>query len=417
LGLIELVVLVSLGLLGYGAALFDPEQRLSADLLVDAAWALALMSTSTFISVSSSGLFGRVAGAFGYYPRTAWWGVAITIATAALSALMVWQGAGLLTTAASVAILNLLLYGLYHRNMWQLACRHSVFITTPDWRLGWSNLLASLQLGLTYLLSLVRQQGSRIMVSSTLGVAQAVQFTTIRTASNLYLQGISTVVDPIFPEFMGFLRDRKHEAVLGTFAFIWLVVVFLMGPALVLLQLVSIELFAVWTQGKVAFDPVVFALFSITMMVFGLSRPGDSIILGNNLMRVQLVTAASLAAFTVIGIFWLDGAQGMRGVVMVLFAAEILSASVSLCCASRWLATHGLPWPHGLFFLALSEVLVCSISLIVIAMKPQWSLYTVVISMASTGCLFAIFILQLPSSQKDWLRFRFGRYMRLGKHY
>jgi O-antigen/teichoic acid export membrane protein len=415
LGLFELTVLGSLGWMYYGGALFDPEQRLSKELLHDAAWALALMSASIFFSVSSSALFGRVAGAFGHYPRTAWWGVAIAITTASLSALVVWRGAGLLSTAASIAALNLLVYGLYHWDMWQLVRRHGVVVSKPNWRLGWRNLVASLQLGLTYLLGLVRQQGTRILVGSTLGFSQAVAFTTMRTASNLSLQGIATVVDPMFPEFMGFLRDRKHEAVVGSFAFIWLVVMFLMGPALVMLQLFAPMLFAAWTQDKVPFDPLVFSLFSITMLVFGLARPGDSIIVGNNLMRVQLAVAAALAAFAVPGILWLDGDQGMRGVVVVLLAVEIVGACASVYFATRWLSTHGLTWPIYLFRLSLAEAALCSLALLVIALEPKWGLYTAVFSMAATACLLTFFVVQLPSSQRDWLRLRFRRYMFLGK--
>jgi O-antigen/teichoic acid export membrane protein len=415
LGFLELCVLGALGLLGYSAALFDPEHRLSAELLHEAAAGLAVLAGSTFVSVFSSGLYGRVAGAYGHYPRTAWWGVAITMVTAVTSAVLVWLGAGLFTTAAGVAGLNFVMYALYHRDVWQLGKRHHVVLTRPDWNMGWRNLLASLQLGLTYLLWLVRQQGTRILVSSTLGVAQAVAFTTMRTVSNLSLQGIGTVVDPVFPEFMGFLRDRNRSAVLGTFAFIWLIVVFVMGPVLVLLQVVAPELFAIWTQGKVPFDPVVFALFSVTMMVFALARPADSIILGNNLLRVQLVTAASLAATTVIGIVWLDGLYGTRGIVVVLLAVEVLGATVSMAWTSRWLSRHALEWPRGLFRFSLAEVLLCSSSVILIALEPQWRVQIAALTVVITVALLTGFVSHLPPTQRDWLRHRIGRLVFVGK--
>lgn len=417
LGLIELALLAVLALLGHTAMLFDPEQHLSADLLREAVWALALLSTSTFLTVCTSGLYSRVAGTFGHFPRTAWWGVVVAITTAAASALLVWFGAGLLATAAGVATLNLLMFALYQRDLWRLSRHHRVALTHPDWRLGLGNLLASLQLGLSYLLGLVRQQGTRILVSSTLGVAQAVAFTTMRTASNLSLQGIATVVDPVFPEFMGFLRDRNRSAIVGTFAFVWLVVVFLMGPVLVLLQLIAPDLFAAWTQGKVPFDPVVFALFSMTMMVFALARPADSILLGNNLLGAQLVMAASLAAGTVVGILWLDGDQGMRGIVVVLLAVETAGALFSLYWAARWLARHGLQWPHPLFRLAAAEVLVCSLSVMWIALEPRWRLQVGLLALACTALLFAGFVSRLPEPQRDWLRQRFGRYMFLRRRF
>lgn len=409
LGLFELATLGSLTWLGLTGTLFNPNGALPPALLAEAGGSLMLLSTSTFLSVFASGLYARVAGAFGHFARTAWWGVGTALATAFASALLVWGGAGLLATAAGVAALNLLIFALYQGDLWRLGTRHQVRLGQPDWGLGWKNLRTSSQLGLTYLLGLVRQQGTRVLVSSVLGVAQALAFTTMRTASNLSLQGIATVVDPVFPEFMGFLRDRNRGAILGTFAFVWLVVVFLMGPALVLLQAFAPGLFALWTHDKVPFDAVVFALFSIVMLVFAIARPADSIVLGNNLLRVQLVTAASLAGFTVAAIVWLDGRQGMRGIAGVLLAAELAGALVVLHRASRWMAGQSLEWPRRLFLVALAEVVVCAAALLVIAVEPAWRFAAVALAWLASGVLLAGFVRQLPTLQRAWLRERLGR--------
>lgn len=413
LGLLELGVLASLVLTDTVTHLFDPDHVLTESLMREASLSLLLLCGTTFLCIFTSGLYSRIASTYGHFPRTAWWGVGIALSSTLGSALLVMSGAGLLMTVTGTSVLNLLLYAVYQFDLWHLSRRHHVALTAPDWSQGIANLLASFQLGLSYLFGLMRQQGLRVMVSSTLGVSQAVTFATMRTASNVAQQAVSTVVEPVFPEFMGFLRDRRQAAVVGTLAFVWLAVVFMMGPMLVLLQAIAPWLFELWTRGKVPFDPMVFGLFSLNMLLFGLARPADSIVFGNNLLKVQLVTAAVLAAMTVLGIFLLDGWLGLKGVALVLLLTELVSAATLLYTASRWLQEQSMQWPKTLFMFALSEVVLCAAGIFMIALNPHWQIETIALVFAGTAWLLGKFLAHLPEQQKSWLRQRLGRYIPL----
>lgn len=413
LGLLELGILASLVLTDTVTPLFDPDHVLSFSLMQEASLSLLLLCGTTFLCVFSSGLYSRIASTYGHFPRTAWWGVGIALISALGSALLVMNGFGLLMTVTGTSLLNLTLYAAYQFDLWCLSRRHHVELTTPDWSQGMANLLASFQLGLSYLLGLMRQQGLRVMVSSSLGVSQAVTFATMRTASNVAQQAVSTVVEPVFPEFMGFLRDRRQAAVVGTLAFVWLAVVFMLGPMLVLLQAIAPWLFELWTHGKVSFDPVVFGLFSLNMLLFGIARPADSIVFGNNLLKVQLGSAAVLAAMTVLGIYLLDGWLGLKGVALVLLLTELVSAATLLYSASRWLQEQSMQWPKALFLLALGEVVLCATGIFLVAFCPHWRVETTALIFAGTAWLLGKFLSYLPEQQKSWLRQRLGRYIPL----
>jgi O-antigen/teichoic acid export membrane protein len=410
-GILELSLLAAIVLGGHSAWIFDPEQQLTASLLGEASLALLLLSIATMLSVFSTGLYARVASALGHFPRTAWWGVGITALQALNSALFVTAGAGLLDTAWGMAATSLLLYGFYQWDLRRIVRHSKVLLARSDLALGWRNLRLSWLLGLTYLLGLIRQQGARILVSTQLGVAPAADFSTMRTASNVAMQGIATVVDPVFPEFMGFLRDRRQSAVVGTMAFVWMVVVFFLAPALVMLQLFAPHLFKIWTHGKLNFDPVVFAMLSATLMVFAIARPADSVVLGNNLLRVQLVTSMSLAVLTVVGIVWLDGRHGLRGVAATLLLAEAISATVLLRRAFLWMRSNCLQWPSRMFSLALTQTTLCALAALLIAAEPHWRLQVCFIMILFTCALFVCFFAQVPMDQRNWLRLRIGRHV------
>lgn len=409
LGLLELLALAGLAGLGALAALFTAPEALPPGLMKEALASLLLISTAIWLGVSTSGLYGRLASALGHFPRTAWWGVAVQAAGGLAPATAVLLGAGLWPTACALAGAHLAVNGLYQADLWRLARRHGVPLQSPDWKLGWRNLRASTLLGASYACGLLRQQGLRVLVAGLLGVGAAVAFTTLRTASNLSLQGMATVTDPVFPEFMGFLRERQQAAIVGTFAFLWLMLVFAMGPALLVLQAVAPGLFELWTHGKLPFDAGVFAGFSIALLLFAIARPADAILLGQNRLRTQFALAAFAALATVLGVLALDGRAGLAGIAAVLVVVEAVLMGLTVHRAAAWLRGQGLAWPAALFRLALAEVLVCAAGMAWLAAHPADRLATVSAAMALSAALLAGFVVQLPPEHRTWLLQRLGR--------
>ena len=412
-GALEVAVVAALAGSGLIEFLFQSQARLPADLLFEANFSLVLLCTSTYLSVCVSGVFSRCAYAIGQFPRAAWWGVGVLVTTSLAPVAAVVTGHGLLVAAASHAIVSVCAHVAFCLDLMRVGHRRGVKWEHADWRLGWRNFRSSVVLGAASGLGLVRQQGLRVLVGSVLGVAQAVAFATMRTASNLSLQGIATVVDPMFPEFMGFVRERNRPAIVGSFAFLWLVIVFAMGPLLVLLQAVAPWLFALWTRGQVPYDPWVFGAFSAALLVFALARPADALLLGHNRSHVQLGIAAFAALATVGGVITLDGRAGLPGVAGLLLAIEVAVAALAIHRASALLREINLQWPTALFRFALAQVVVCIACMAWMAGHPADRAAAVSLAMLIGAGLLAGFLTQLPSAHRQWLTLRLVRVCRL----
>jgi hypothetical protein len=147
------------------------------------------------------------------------------------------------------------------------------------------------------------------------------------------------------------------------------------------------------------------------MLLFGLARPADSIVFGNNLLTVQVTTAAALAAMMVLGIYWLDGRLGLKGVALVLLLTEVVNASTLLYWASRWLRERSMQWPRQLFFLALVEVMLSAVGILLVATLPAWRAEITLCVFAGTALVLGRFLSCLPAQQRSWLRQKVCRFV------
>ena len=184
---------------------------------------------------------------------------------------------------------------------------------------------------------------------------------------------------------MRFLHARDQPRTESAFATIWILVIAVMAPGIVILQAVIEPLYVLWTQNKVSFDPVLFALLSFGVLVYAVVQPAMAVVIGNNLTKTQLALTALAAvivfAFLIISVPIL----GIVGAGVALLMAEICAAVGYKMYAKRWLKQNGLQWPSRAFHIAMASLVIAAVSLggLIIAPQSTWILLPV------SMCLFA----------------------------
>src|SRR5258708_4128113 len=278
IAVLELLVVAGLIYFGFIQTTLDPDLKLDSGLLHQTFWSLIIYSVSWLVSSSVGGLAGRAVAPYGYFPRMTWWGTILAVASAVVSGVAVALGADLLGTVICITIATFVVNVPIHLDMWRMLRRHDLHPVRPDWRLGGRHVGRSLAMALSAELDISRQQGVRIFLGAIIGVAEMTAFSTMRTMSNLSLQGIGTITSPIMPEIMKFLRERDSERTNATVGFVWFFAVILLSPLMIAFQWIMPFVFHAWTRGKIAFNPVLFGLFSIALLVFSLARPPLSVL-------------------------------------------------------------------------------------------------------------------------------------------
>jgi O-antigen/teichoic acid export membrane protein len=245
-------------------------------------------------------------------------------------------------------------------------------------------------------LDISRQQGVRIFLGALVGVTQMTAFSTMRTMSNLSLQGIGTVTNPIMPEIMRFLREKDSARTGATVGFVWFLAVILLSPVLIGFQWLMPIVYHVWTRGKITFDPALFGIFSITLLVFSIARPPMAVLQGNNLLKVQLAISITVSAVAVGGICLFAAKFGLIGAALCLLAAELLGTILAIWFAWKWLERNGIGFPWGPFRVCVASIAIASVTVVAMTKFPGLMLPIILVSMALNIGLAALFLFQMP---------------------
>lgn len=397
IGLLDLIGLVgSLTFVQHWPAWLGHPAFLDSHHFHELAIALIAQSVAWLLFGTIGGIAVRVVAPFGYYPRMAWWGVVALICTAIIPALAVLCGAGIRGAGIAYAV-SIVAYNIPQfcdfRNILR---REKIYLVRPDILLGLRLLLRSQILTLKSLLEMLRQQGARLVLAPLVGASQLAAFATMRTGANTALQGLGTVTNPLMPELMRFLNQRDQARTEAAFSTVWIVLVAVMAPSVVLLQIAAVPLFKVWTYDKIAFDPILFALLSLGVLVYAAAQPAMAVVQGNNLLRTQLILSGLAGGVVVGGMILLVPRMGIRGAGCALLSGEIVAAIGYVKVATDWLNKSQLLWPRNAFIRVILSVLVASIAMMGIALLPQWEFLFLGIGLAGLLLAFRSYWKHLP---------------------
>lgn len=357
-------------------------------LLTCGTWAL----TYTF-----TGLLGRALNPFGYFPVSAWSGVLFAMLSTAGSVAAVYFGAGLVETTAVTCLVNFLCHCALGIVLFRIARRENLLIRKLDMSKGFSRFFASLALGVQSGLEILRQQGVRFILVPLTGMVQMIAFSTMRTGANLALQGVGTITGPLMPELMAFLGNRDQPRTESAFSVIWLMLCVVLVPAVLVIQYAAPVLFPMWTQGKIEFDPILFALLSLAVLVYALAQPAIAVVTGNNLIRQQVLVSTIATVITIGGIYLLVPLMGVRGAALALLLGEIISLYFYVHAARQWLSGVGMRWPTSAFVNASSSLAVAGAGMAVIIGFHSYAGLCLVLALIAQVLVLIAYWAKLPS--------------------
>jgi hypothetical protein len=333
IGLFKVILIAIFLASGLFEKLLAEKTQLPPNLLKEAGILLLLGNIVWLLTGSAGGIFVRALTAFDYHPRLAGWGVFAAIITALTPAIAVTNGAGLLGAGIATASVTIIFYLFLYQDIFRLLHKENINYYKGSINLGYSNLVKSLVLSGKNLLENARNIGVKSILAPVAGARALVAFATIRTGANFTVQGLHSVINPLRPELMNLVHERDQERSETAFGTIWIFIVAVMAPGVVILQTVIEPLFTIWTRYKIEFNPLLFAILSVTMLIYAVAQPAIAVVSVNNLLKTRLVLSSAAAIVMIVGVLTLVPANwNSRGWNFAFSSRNLVHRRIYFCC-------------------------------------------------------------------------------------
>lgn len=199
---------------------------------------------------------------------------------------------------------------------------------TGSWKQGFAALSKSIILTVNNFIEQFNNMGLILLISKMLGPLLVPVFTTIRTISNTVVQATSLVLTPLSPEITRYYATNDHNKISKVVDTNWFISGLLVNLPFVILTPFVSYLYAIWTKGKLPFDPQLFFSLTLSVSVINFGRSYLTLLTGINALKsLLLLTISRFVLFFGIGYVCVQW-QGLAGIGLAILFAEIISSVI-----------------------------------------------------------------------------------------
>lgn len=266
-----------------------------------------------------------------------------------------------------------------------------------DVRTGIRNYITSMALAVNSFLERFSNDGLNIIVSSVLGSKVVPLFSTTKVLANLALQLSGLIIQPFQPELSRFYAKKEYKKVINVIKLNWLFAGLILCLPFIIVSPWIEELYTIWTSGKLIFDPQLYSLLIIGVLIFNYGNSYVTYLNSINnlkaLLKITVLRGTLICGLSVI----LTYQFGLIGIGISIVIAEVLT---SLILPSYFVNKElkemnmGIDWQnkaislapviltciyHALYFIfeiKNTSLLVVTIMMIIVAVFYQWRYIT-----------------------------------------
>lgn len=395
-GFIELLIYVVAIAIGFDSNLvgFNTDKNINIGIIA--------MLFMWFLVGSAGGIIVKVILPMGLYNRTMIWGIinrVIEIILLLCTVLFSWEiSNSLIIFSISLTIYSfIMLTDIKNQN-------HQLFPwwQTGSFRQGFKGFSTSLLLTINGFIDQFSTSGILIMIGNMGTPSMIPIFTTLRTVSNVFLQGNQITINPIVPDIVRYHAQDEKSKIISVFKINWWTMHFLLNlPILLLLPFIQ-PLYEWWTKGKLPYDQFLsyslmgaIALISYgkVMMIYLSSINHFKTLFSTSLARIIILIPITYLSLRYFGLTYI----GVGICISELFAALILPIYFSYRLIGKSYDLTELKWPFISLILFFSFLVIAFIQFISI-----W-LYSIAVISVFSLILFAEWK-GLPSHFKSMVR-------------
>lgn len=299
----------------------------------------------TMLAVSPAGVYGRILAANGHFARFAWWGALYYFLMLLVSACVLFMNGGIIELTLANAGVTVIYQVFWYCDA-VLIMRVKVSLKHVSLVKVYSNITKSIAVFFRISMDFFRQMGIRILISGRYGTNQVAEFATLRTVSNVAMQSLGSIYGPILPEISRLLNANNKRKVAFIIHAFWVGVVFVLFPALIVMQYLVPSLYPIWTAKAFVFNSELFASMLMCISAYGFSLPAIMLVHGRNLLKYQVLGGIA-SILIILGVYFFIPSNGsLLPIAFSIYAAEVCIACIYCYAAAKYLGASD--WPLAL---------------------------------------------------------------------
>ena len=347
-----------------------------------------------------NGVIIRALYPFYYYPKLNFLGLIISIIIPLIQILSLTLGFKIIglciTSFIIINLINIILF-IY---LFKLLLKEKIRFFEYNLINNFNHLKKSTFLILGKTAELFKNEGIRIILVPFLGNVLMVNYTVIRTASNLMRSFFNSILNSLLIEFIDYINQKNKIKFQNTYYILYFLTSLFITTSAFFLQTIAPPLFELWTKNNISFDNVLFASFSIAFIIMVFYSPSLMILKGKNLYKedfnISLITSA---IFTLISIIFIKNI-GLRGMGFSMIILEILSCLLIFFYSFDWLKKNFIQFNYKVLLLSFIDIVITSIFIFILIISNLDQIFTIISYLLIKILIVKIFWSLFSSKQK-----------------
>ena len=349
-----------------------------------------------------NGVITRALYPFNYYPKLNFLGLIISIIIPLIQILSLSLGFKIIglciITAIIVNFFNIIL--IIYLN--QLLIKEKIRFYKYNLIENFKHLKNSTFLILGKTSELFKNEGIRIILVPFLGNFLMVNYSIMKTASNLMRSFFNSILNSLIIEFIDYINQKNKIKFQNTYLIIYFLNCLIITTSVFFLQTIAPPLFEFWTKNKILFDNVLFASFSIAFIIMIFYSPSLMILKGKNLFKedftISIITSTIFVFISIISI----NNIGLRGMGFSLIILEIFSCLLVLYYSFNWLKKNFIQFDYKILGLSFIDIIITSIFIFVLIISDIKQIFVIFTYLLIKILIVKIFWGFFLNHQKKW---------------
>ena len=237
---------------------------------------------------SVGGIIVRALPSLGYYPHVIILGIVSKVVEIIVILVATINNYSILALCLMLAGTNFI-YSLYvYWHVKKLIPQIYPLWKGSNFKLGFRNFIRSILFTLSSAIEQVNSNGLVLLISNFLTITLVPAFTTLRTIANTFLQPLALLLGPLSPEITRYHMEGKGEKIAQIIYTNWLFSTLVVNLPLILLAPFIKEVYTIWTQESIIFNPTMFWLLVVWVLLANYGKPMTAYLQGINNLRASL---------------------------------------------------------------------------------------------------------------------------------